>query len=100
MAKHLALFNGSDTAGNSGLWVTDGTAAGTFELTTFVLGHQVPVVLSPFNLTFFNGEVLFQGVDPFGGQKGLWVTNGTAAGTCRPDGPGHIGGRSDRLWPE
>ena len=30
---NLVMFAGTDTAGNIGLWVTDGTAAGTHELT-------------------------------------------------------------------
>ena len=29
MSNPVALFNGYDASGNSGLWVTDGTAAGT-----------------------------------------------------------------------
>src|SRR5262249_1796068 len=71
------LFGGHDAAGEQGLWVTDGTAAGTHEITgitnTFSGG------LFPGNLTVFNGEVLFTGSDT-AGQIGLWVTDGTAAG--------------------
>ena len=36
--------------------------------------------LNPTNLTVFNGEVLFGGLDA-SGDMGLWVTNGTVAGT-------------------
>jgi ELWxxDGT repeat protein len=81
MAKHLALFEGQNTAGGHGLWVTNGTAAGTFELTgiqNFGALPSGPVTLPSF--TFFDGEVLFLGEDT-SGDFGLWVTNGTAAGT-------------------
>src|SRR6516162_7273108 len=65
------LFNGFDAAGNFSfnLWVTDGTAAGTYELNS---GGADPTV--------FNNEVLFNGRDA-AGHNGLWVTDGTAAGT-------------------
>src|SRR3984957_4470905 len=72
------LFNGFDTAGDTNLWVTNGTAAGTSELTgisgaaTYGLDVQGMVVL--------NGEVLFDGFDS-AGVDGLWVTNGTGVGT-------------------
>ncbi len=75
------LFNGVDAAYQNGLWVTDGTAAGTHEITGFsgdtgsVLGGP-----SPPDLTVFNNEVLFNGLDA-AGNNGLWVTDGTAAGT-------------------
>src|SRR5262249_7433711 len=66
-----ALFQGKDAAGISGLWATDGTAAGT---------HEIMGALNPSDLTVFNGEVLFAANDA-ANQTGLWVTNGTAAGT-------------------
>jgi ELWxxDGT repeat protein len=73
------LFNGYDTAGQSGLWVTDGTAAGTHEITG-VVGANPTYGLSPSFLTLFNGEVLFSGFDT-ANHFGLWVTDGTAGGT-------------------
>jgi ELWxxDGT repeat protein len=78
MAKHLALFRGLDTAGANGLWVTDGTAAGTFELTG--ISGAFTGGFGPSFATFFNGEVLFAGPDT-ANLTGLWVTDGTAAGT-------------------
>jgi ELWxxDGT repeat protein len=72
------LFNGYDTAGHQGLWVTDGTGAGTHEITGITGANASG--LDPSNLTAFNNEVLFNGVDTFG-YKSLWVTDGTAAGT-------------------
>jgi ELWxxDGT repeat protein len=81
------LFSGLDAAGNRGLWVTNGTAAGTYELTGIsnanasglFSGGSYPA------FTILNGEVLFDGIDasgnPVGDTAGLWETNGTAAGT-------------------
>jgi ELWxxDGT repeat protein len=58
--------------------VTDGTAAGTFELTG--ISGAFTDGIDPAGFTFFNGEVLFAGFDT-ADHQGLWVTNGTAAGT-------------------
>jgi ELWxxDGT repeat protein len=79
------LFNGSNTAGNAGLWVTDGTAAGTHEITGISGafdggGNPAAAGVDPRDLTVFNGEVLFEGINS-AYQTGLWVTDGTAAGT-------------------
>jgi ELWxxDGT repeat protein len=80
----VALFVGRDSSGHVGLWETDGTAAGTIEIGGLgnagihgglsLLGSQTP------DFTVYNGEVLFNGIDS-NGHSGLWVTNGTAAGT-------------------
>ena len=61
-----------------GLWVTNGTAAGTHELTS-IKGAD-PSGLAPSDLTVYDGEVLFRGLDQ-SGRPQLWVTNGTATGT-------------------
>jgi ELWxxDGT repeat protein len=80
------LFQGKDTSGNLGLWVTDGTAAGTHELAVSGANSDGIFVLTGFgdvpapDFTLFNGEALFRGVNA-AGQRGLWVTDGTAAGT-------------------
>jgi ELWxxDGT repeat protein len=81
----LALFNSEvlfadDVSGNFGLWVTNGTAAGTSELTGITGANTTNAGFDPVSLTILNGEVLFNGTDGAGDQ-GLWVTNGTAAGT-------------------
>src|SRR3984957_6174874 len=73
-----ALFNGLDSSGQLGLWETDGTAAGTHELTGIALAAGTG--LDPVGLTVFNGQVLFAGLAS-SGQFGLWETNGTVAGT-------------------
>ena len=74
------LFNGVDANGLSGLWVTNGTVGGTHELVAGAGGASDPAGLNPTNLTVFNGEVLFSGLDA-SGDMGLWVTDGTATGT-------------------
>ena len=74
------LFNGVDTSGLSGLWVTNGTVDGTHELVAGAGGALDPSGLNPTDLTVFNGQVLFSGLDA-SGDMGLWVTNGTVAGT-------------------
>jgi ELWxxDGT repeat protein len=72
------LFEGHDAAGHYGLWVTNGTAAGTIELTG--INGAYTYGFAPFGMTVFNGDVLFEGQDA-DGHVGLWLTNGTAAGT-------------------
>jgi hypothetical protein len=60
-AEHLALFEGLDSSGQHGLWVTNGRAAGTHELTG-ITGASPTLGLSPVDLTVFNGKVLFGGL--------------------------------------
>jgi ELWxxDGT repeat protein len=60
------------------LWTTNGTAAGTQELTD--IGGANSAGVTPTDLTVFNGKALFNG-DNTAGDLGLWVTNGTAIGT-------------------
>jgi ELWxxDGT repeat protein len=74
------LFAGEDTAGNANLWVTDGTSAGTSELTA---AGAFSGGLKPFDITpFGSGKALFQGADA-SGNPNLWVTDGTSAGTSK-----------------
>jgi ELWxxDGT repeat protein len=77
------LFAGSDASGKRGLWVTDGTSAGTSEIPVAAAGPQGlfvnPGGVGP-NFVVFGSEVLFEGHDA-SGHNGLWVTNGTSAGT-------------------
>ena len=61
MLRQTVLFNGTDASGHAGLWETNGTAAGTYELTGVVDG-----VFKPADFIFFNNEVLFQGQDTSG----------------------------------
>src|SRR5262249_9040042 len=83
-------FQGADAAGQVGLWVTYGSAAGTHELTgitganaTGLLGSDQGFgffsLIDP-DFTLFDREILFQGANA-AGLDGLWVTDCTAAGT-------------------
>jgi ELWxxDGT repeat protein len=67
-----------DASGDMNLWVLDGTAAGTHELTGIVGANSAG--LAPSDLTVYNGEVLFRGLDQ-SGKAALWITDGTVAGT-------------------
>ena len=95
MLPNIVLFAGIDSANNAfGLWETDGTAAGTFELTSTgqatvpgtpaingeALYGFLPDPPWSLDLTVFNGEVLFVGRSAVT-SYGLWVTDGTGAGT-------------------
>jgi ELWxxDGT repeat protein len=74
--QHVIVGNSSQrcrSSGNIGLWVTNGTAAGTQEIMSGPPSFQGG--LKPANLTVFNGEVYFNAAGA------LWVTDGTAAGT-------------------
>jgi hypothetical protein len=96
MIRQTVLFGGFDASGAAGTWATNGTAAGTYELTGFGTNLNNPL---PFAFTAFNGEVFYSGPDASGGT-GLWETNGTTAGTTEIGGIGNAnipGARSDRL---
>lgn len=74
------LFNGKDASGNNSLWTTDGTAAGTQEITGIQGAATTGRGLYASELTPYDGKVLFTGNDA-AGKNGLWVTDGTVAGT-------------------
>jgi ELWxxDGT repeat protein len=74
------LFDGTDTSGKLGLWVTNGSAAGTHELTGIFNVDSSFIGLNPRYMMAFGQEVLFNGENA-SGQSGLWATNGTGAGT-------------------
>ena len=88
-----ALFTGTDSSGFPSLWVTDGTAQGTFEIggahNNPVTG-QGPLGLEGAGPTSIGTKALFSGADiktvP---GVGLWITDGTIAGTSE------IGGLDD-----
>jgi hypothetical protein len=89
------LFNGTDANGNFGLWVTNGTAADTHELTS--IKGVAANGLDPADLTVFKNEVLFAGTDA-AGDTGLWVTNGMAGGTHELAVKGAYAGGLDPYW--
>ncbi len=80
------LFVGTDSHFLNNLWVTDGTSAGTKELT--VSGACSSGLFSQFgkdsllhaNFTVLGKRAFFAGMDA-GGRISLWVTNGTLRGT-------------------
>jgi ELWxxDGT repeat protein len=84
-----ALFNGMDANGSFNLWVTDGTPAGTSQLTvTGVAANGV----NPQAITVLGNKASFEGPDPHSGGFRLWVTDGTSAGTSELTVPGESGG--------
>ncbi len=80
------LFVGLDNRGSVGLWVTDGTSAGTSELKVAgaysggLFSDALPVRRSSPDFTVLGNKVIFEGLDA-GGNANLWATDGTAAGT-------------------
>ena len=58
------LFNGVDVHGLSGLWVTDGTAGGTYEVVAEAAGASSG--LDPTAMIVLGNEVLFRGLDAAG----------------------------------
>ena len=78
---NVAVFEGYDASGSDSLWVTDGTSAGTSELTVAGANPSglFAQVFGP-HFTVFGGRVLFAGEDA-DGHINLWSTDGTSAGT-------------------
>ena len=60
--------------------MTNGTVAGTHELTGIAGAGTTAGGFDPSGFTVYDGVVLFSGVDSSGHDE-LWTTNGTAAGT-------------------
>src|SRR5580704_17073298 len=78
---NVALFEGHDANGVDGLWVTDGTAAGTRELrVSGSYANGLFAKVSAPDITVIGGTALFAGKDA-SGKINLWVTDGTSAGT-------------------
>src|SRR5207237_2173593 len=83
-----ALFAGEDTSGNISLWTTDGTGAGTRELTVAgSYGQGLFFNVTAPDFTVLGNKVLFAGQDATG-KSNLWVTDGTAGGTSELAGAG------------
>jgi ELWxxDGT repeat protein len=85
------LFAGSDTGNQINLWVTDGTAPNTSELS---VAGAAPFGLRPDDLTVLGSSVLFSASDS-SFNRGLWVTDGTGGGTTELS----IGGADANLNP-
>jgi hypothetical protein len=85
--RSTAFPLGRGLESNVGSWVTDGTATGTYEVT---INGAYSTGVHAADLTVFNAEVLFEGIDA-AGLNGLWVYDGQnayevtgIAGTFRP----------------
>src|SRR5262249_716158 len=74
------LFRGLDSSGRAALWITDGTVAGTHELTGIAGASTSGIGLDPSGFAVYDGVALFSGFDSSGNQE-LWEPNGPAAGT-------------------
>jgi ELWxxDGT repeat protein len=87
------FFEATDASGKAGLWVTDGSKKGTHEI--YVKKSYAEGIFSgiPFsginsgtvggyekNFAIVGNDVVFYGKDSLG-RTGLWVTDGTSAGT-------------------
>jgi ELWxxDGT repeat protein len=68
----------ADSGTDSQLWATNGTVAGTVQLTT---GNAGSGGVAPSNLVDMNGTLYFVANDTASGQEALWSSDGTAAGT-------------------
>lgn len=78
----MAAFTAKDASGQYGIWVTDGTAAGTVELPgVFSQPYGAPMTALP------DGRLAFIASNA-AGVAGVWVTDGTAAGTKPLQVPG------------
>lgn len=80
---HRALFWGDDQLGNEGLWVTDGTAAQTYQITPRGLAAD-PKPQFMFSL---GRRAIFLATGADGAQN-LWVSDGTTSGTQQITGAG------------
>jgi ELWxxDGT repeat protein len=77
MTTLQALFVGSDATGHSTLWLTDGTSAGTREVSA---AATLSGIVDQTDITVLGSKALFRGQDA-SNHVNLWVTDGTAAGT-------------------
>ena len=73
----VALFEGVGTDGHVNLWVTNGTSAGTSELSA---AGAYPGGLYPGQMAVLGSKVLIEGSDA-SNNPNLWVTDGTWVGT-------------------
>ena len=80
MTPSRTVFAGLDASGNDNLWVTDGTSAGTTELS--VSGAYPSGLYYQLFPAFVvvGSKALFAGKDT-NGHVNLWVTDGTSGGT-------------------
>jgi ELWxxDGT repeat protein len=97
----VLLFGANDGVDGEQLWRSDGTAAGTFQLS--VINPTVQLTASYDGPTggsavLLGGSILFAGDDLAHGNE-LWTTNGTSAGTAllKDISPGFVNSRPNNL---
>lgn len=76
---NTTLFAGTDASGRVNLWVTNGTPAGSSELSVAGASSNG---LQPTGFVSLGNKVLFSGIDSTNHQS-LWVSDGTASGTTK-----------------
>ncbi len=72
------FFQGSDSQHGSEPWITDGTGSGTILLKDISQGAGSGGFRSPVAM---GGKMYFQALNPSGAGYGIWVSDGTPAGT-------------------
>ena len=80
MATTRALFGGYNSSDHINIWVTNGTARGTTELTVAGGGVVSAGGVQALDITVLRGEGFFSGKNA-DNEYDLWVTNGTSTGT-------------------
>lgn len=77
---NLLVFSGTSTAGGRELWISDGTATGTFELIDIRPGTASSIVATDDQFVTAGGKTYFVANDGSHGKE-LWCSDGTATGT-------------------
>lgn len=82
--KNRVFFAADDAAGDTELYVTDGTAAGTKLFKALDAGRPIGLDSDPQELTVAGGRLYFHASTVVGGASGgeePWVSDGTVSGT-------------------
>ena len=79
------VFGAWNASSQDQLWVSDGTAAGTRELAVSGLNPDRFLNIGPKGLLSFGSKAGFTAADA-NGKFGVWITDGTAAGTVELPG--------------
>ena len=90
-AGSTLVFAGATSGGKTALWSSDGTGANTRDIIAAGLNFNERHTGDPVGLVSFGAKAAFTANDPFG-RSGVWVTDGTGAGTLQLPG---VTGSSD-----
>jgi len=91
--RGAVLFFAGDGAPGRELWRSDGTAAGTFQLS-----DASGELLAPLSYLVTEQLYFFVSNNPIADFPSLWVSDGTPAGTFRLTGPGAAVTGRPRVW--